>query len=160
VSGKPDQFQRFVIRVEGARLDADRVPLDVKLSENPAQLLRQVHVSRRTAAQASRQHPQRAERLAELHVRSGTVTLNRPPYASEAEHASLTLRAVYVFEPSPPLNEEPIEWILVTSEPVHSAAQIEAVVDHYRARWVIEEYFKALKLAVPSKSASSRAWTA
>lgn len=35
--------------------------------------------------------------------------------------------------------------MLFTSEPVNTLAEATAVVDHYRARWVIEEYFKALK---------------
>ncbi len=35
--------------------------------------------------------------------------------------------------------------MLFTTEPIATVAEIEAVVDHYRARWIIEEYFKALK---------------
>jgi hypothetical protein len=35
--------------------------------------------------------------------------------------------------------------MLITNEPTETVAQIFAVVDSYRARWVIEEYFKALK---------------
>jgi hypothetical protein len=34
---------------------------------------------------------------------------------------------------------------LVTNEPIDTAEQVAAVVDAYRARWVIEEFFKALK---------------
>lgn len=140
-----DATVRFVIRVEGARLDADKTRLDVQLAKNPSKLLRQVHISRRTKTQATRQHLARAERLAELHVRAGSITLQRQRTAKEAKFEKLTLQAIHVFEPSPPLNEEPIDWVLVTSERVESAAEIEAVIDHYRARWVIEEYFKSLK---------------
>jgi hypothetical protein len=35
--------------------------------------------------------------------------------------------------------------MLFTSEPVQTLEDATAVVDHYRARWLIEEYFKALK---------------
>jgi hypothetical protein len=35
--------------------------------------------------------------------------------------------------------------VLITTEPISTAAEIEAVVDHYRHRWQIEEFFKALK---------------
>lgn len=136
---------RFVIRVEASRLDAEKVPADLVLSQDPAKLLRKIQLSRRTKKQASRQHPERSERLAELHVRTGSVTLRRPPSAHEAELSKLTVQALHVFEPSPPGGVEPIEWMLFTSEPVGSEQEIEAVVDHYRARWVIEEYFKALK---------------
>jgi hypothetical protein len=38
-----------------------------------------------------------------------------------------------------------VEWLLYTSEPVEDAEQMLQVVDWYRARWTIEEYFKALK---------------
>jgi hypothetical protein len=35
--------------------------------------------------------------------------------------------------------------MLFTSEPIETTEELEAVIDHYRARWIIEEYFKALK---------------
>lgn len=42
-------------------------------------------------------------------------------------------------------SEAPVEWLLLTTEPVDTLAQILRVVDHYCARWLIEDYFKALK---------------
>src|SRR5262249_43470914 len=39
----------------------------------------------------------------------------------------------------------PVEWRLFTTESVDTQQQVEDIVDAYRARWVIEEYFKALK---------------
>jgi hypothetical protein len=42
-------------------------------------------------------------------------------------------------------DDEPVQWLLATSEPIATTADIERVVDIYRSRWVIEEYFKALK---------------
>lgn len=35
--------------------------------------------------------------------------------------------------------------VLVTTEPIETRAQIEFIVGAYRARWVVEEFFKALK---------------
>jgi hypothetical protein len=35
--------------------------------------------------------------------------------------------------------------MLLTSDAVETVADATAVVDHYRARWLIEDYFKALK---------------
>jgi Transposase DDE domain len=52
---------------------------------------------------------------------------------------------VHVWEPNPPDNVEPVEWFLYTTEPIKTADQQLAVVDYYRARWTIEEYFKAIK---------------
>jgi hypothetical protein len=40
---------------------------------------------------------------------------------------------------------EPVDWTLFTSEPIETAEQILAIVDAYRGRWPIEEYFKAIK---------------
>lgn len=136
---------RFIIRVEARRLTADNVRTDAVLAAKPAQLFRHVPVSTRSTKQATKQHPTRAERIAELSVRSATITLSRPNSSADASLAELSLQAVHVFEATPPLGETAIEWMLFTSEAVGSLEEIEAVVDHYRARWVIEEYFKALK---------------
>jgi hypothetical protein len=135
----------FVIRVEPQRLTAQKIQTNAILAALPATILREVKLSSRSKAQASKQHPQRAARLARLSVRATAVTINRTESAPDAKLASITLGAVHVFEASPPPGEEPIEWMLFTNEKLDSSAEIEAVVDHYRARWVIEEYFKALK---------------
>jgi hypothetical protein len=50
-----------------------------------------------------------------------------------------------VYEPKPPQGQEPIEWVLYTTEPVSSASDVGDVVDIYRARWLIEECNKAIK---------------
>jgi hypothetical protein len=50
-----------------------------------------------------------------------------------------------MFEPQPPPGDVPIEWMLFTSDAVHTVDDATAIVDHYRARWLIEDYFKALK---------------
>jgi transposase-like protein/DDE family transposase len=136
---------RFVIRAEAGRRAADKVPLATVLAQEPSRIFRKVWISERTEKQAKGKRPARAARFAELHVRAGTVVLNRTPTATEASLSQLSLQAVHVFEPSPPTGEDPIEWMILTSEPTCTFQQIESIVDHYRARWVIEEYFKALK---------------
>jgi hypothetical protein len=137
--------QRFVIRAEPGRLTADRIPTDAFLARQQAQFFRNVPLTERDKKQATREHPIRMERGAELHVRAGTIVLRRPRTARDAGLEELSLQALHVYEPSPPPGETAIEWMLFTSEPVESPQEIEAIVDHYRARWVIEEYFKALK---------------
>ena len=57
----------------------------------------------------------------------------------------LTINVVRVWEANPPPGESPIEWKLLTSEPIESPEDVEEIVDKYRRRWLIEEYFKALK---------------
>ena len=135
----------FVIRVDPRRQTAEKLHTSAALAALPATLFREVQLSSRSKAQASKQHAQRKTRSATLSVRASAITLNKSQFARDAKLDSVSLNAVHVFEASPPAGEEPIEWMLFTTEPVSTIAEIEAVVDHYRARWVIEEYFKALK---------------
>jgi hypothetical protein len=135
----------FVIRVDPLRRTAEKLQASTALATLPTTLFRLVQISSRSKAQASKQHPQRKTREATLSVRASTVTLNKPSSAPEAELDSVSLNAVHVFEQSPPDGEEPIEWMLFTTEPVGTFEEIAAIVDHYCARWVIEEYFKSLK---------------
>ena len=93
---------RFVIRAETCRRNADKIPLDVVLAQEPTRIFRPVAIAGRTAKQAKGKRPVRAARMAELHVRSGTVLLRRPPTAAEAVLSEISLQAVHVFEPSPP----------------------------------------------------------
>lgn len=55
------------------------------------------------------------------------------------------VNVVYVNEVDCPAGTEPVSWALVTTDPIHSTAEIERIVDAYRARWLIEELFKSLK---------------
>jgi DDE family transposase len=136
---------RFVIRVASHRLTADNVRTSEVLAAKTAQFFRKVQVSPRSRKKAKRQHPERVERTAELCVRASTVTLKRPYSSPDAQLETLSLSAVHVFEVSPPPGEPPLEWMLFTSEPIGTLEDLEAIIDHYRGRWVIEEYFKALK---------------
>jgi len=95
-------------------------------------------------------YPARAPRMATLNVSAARVALKKPE--TKRKHPtptvlppSLTVNMVRVWEPNPPAGEEPVEWILYTTDPIDTAEQQLAVVDHYRARWIIEEYNKAIK---------------
>lgn len=106
---------------------------------------REVLLSRRRAKSAPNvTYGARPSRWATLHLEASPLVLRKPPYLKNLPD-ELRLSLVRVYEPEPPLGEEPVEWWLVTSEPVTSQEQVEAVVDWYRVRWKIEEYFKALK---------------
>jgi hypothetical protein len=90
-------------------------------------------------------HPPRVERDAVLAVTATTVELKRPANAPKDWPPTTPVNLVHVFEPEPPSDQEAIEWILLTSEPVDSVEAVLRVVEIYRARWVIEEFFKSLK---------------
>ena len=90
-------------------------------------------------------HPRRDARVASLAVSATTVELRRSNNFVPGCPPSLRVNVVTVTERDCPPDCAPIAWYLVTSEPVDTIEEVEAVVDAYRARWVIEELFKALK---------------
>jgi hypothetical protein len=111
-------------------------------------LSREVPISSRKPRpepQAQKAHPPRAARLAELQFSATTIEISRPRYQASELPSQLRLQLVRVFEPSPPPNERPIEWLLFTTEPASTPDEVAAVVDAYRARWLIEECNKAIK---------------
>jgi hypothetical protein len=146
---------RFVARALNNRnVETESGPskLRVVLGEQPAIAAREVPLTRRRVSnpnpRSSKIHPPRNARTATLHYAAASVRLKRP--ATRREHntsplPTLTLNAVHVWEPNPPEGEAPIEWFLYTTEPIQTVQQQLAIVDHYRTRWVIEEYFKAIK---------------
>jgi len=92
-----------------------------------------------------KRHPARDARIARLTFAATRVSLPRTSTAKGAGTERLSVNVVHVLEPEPPAGEVPVEWFLLTSLPVSTPKQIACVVDYYRARWIIEEYFKALK---------------
>jgi hypothetical protein len=96
-------------------------------------------------AKERKKFPARKQRLAQLTFSSEHVRIRRPDRANKGLPEQVELNVVYVNEPHPPEGCEPVEWILFTGEPVDTEEQVLQVVDDYRQRWLIEEYFKALK---------------
>jgi hypothetical protein len=100
----------------------------------------------RSTPRSAKAHPPRKARLATLHFSAmQQVELRRPNYLGQTFPPTLKLNVVRVWEPQPPSGDAPVEWLLYTTEPVDTPAQVAAVVDMYRARWLIEECNKALK---------------
>jgi hypothetical protein len=87
----------------------------------------------------------RTEREARLAISAQTLQFKQPRHWRGSTLPSLTLNVVWVREVDPPAGEEGVDWLIATTEPIGTPEQIEAVVDLYRARWIIEEFFKALK---------------
>jgi hypothetical protein len=52
---------------------------------------------------------------------------------------------VHVREIDAPDDADPVEWLLATTDPASSVQEVRSIVESYRTRWVIEEFFKALK---------------
>lgn len=149
--------RRFVIRLcHDRKLDteseADPASVRQALEGGKIELTRDVKLSRRRPTRPTKKrHQARAQRTAKLSVRAMALRLKKPPYADHKTHASaslpdsLSVNVVQVTEIDPPEGEVPVEWLLVTTEPIDTAEQIAAIIDAYRVRWLIEEFFKALK---------------
>jgi hypothetical protein len=136
-----------------ARLADDEIDNDWSLLSEIASGLqgtceRTVPLSKRGAKAPPAQlktHPPREARGALLQYSATRVELKKPHYVPASLPESLELSLVRVWEPAPPDGETPVEWMLLTTETCETAEDIIRVVDLYRARWLIEDFHKALK---------------
>jgi hypothetical protein len=94
---------------------------------------------------SNKRHPPRKARTATVSIAAKKITIKKSADLHRGISEQLTLNFIHVREISPPKNETPIDWKLVTTEPINTKKQIEQVLEYYGCRWTIEEYFKALK---------------
>lgn len=87
----------------------------------------------------------RESRQAEVTVRAASMTL-RPPYRPDYKMSAVTLNVVLVREDHPPAEEEPVEWLLLTSLPIETEESVRLIVQYYCVRWMIEVFFRVLKV--------------
>jgi hypothetical protein len=110
---------------------------------------REVPISSRTNTgrnpRKRKQFPARNMRVATLQISAKRVTLKRPGSQPVTLPATCEVNIIRAWEPNAPDNEAPVEWLLLTTEPIDSADDLLATIDMYRARWRIEELFKAVK---------------
>ena len=141
--------RRFIIRsAQDRAVDVGEVRTYLRQAaqESPTQFTVEVPLSRRAKAPWPRSaHPQREGRMAKLSVATTSLDLRKPHASARDLPKSVSVNLVHVFELFPPRGEPPVEWILLTSEPVAQRAEVEAVIEGYRTRWTVEEYFKAVK---------------
>jgi hypothetical protein len=88
----------------------------------------------------------RPARLAQLELRFGTIELARPQ--SKFLHhlpKSLPLAVVDVREINAKADMEPLHWRLLTSHGVAGIEDAWRIVQWYKQRWIIEQFFRVLK---------------
>jgi hypothetical protein len=90
-------------------------------------------------------HPPREARCARLQYCAVPIELRRPHNLPAELPDTLSLTMVRAWEPAPPDGEKPVEWLLLTTDACQTAEEVMHVVQLYRSRWMIEEFFKALK---------------
>lgn len=86
----------------------------------------------------------RKSRDADLDIRSCCVTMNTPKHLRNRKDF-VTMNVVLVSERNPPQGEQAVEWILLTTLPISTLAEILTVIEYYTCRWMIEVFFKTLK---------------
>jgi len=148
---------RFVVRAAQDRNvvapdDASGEPTKLfdALRDQPVLATRTVELSPRSDANRPpaerKRFPARRQRSATLEFRAVSVELLRPKGRPELAHLPerFAVNVVEAVEVDAPDGQQPVRWVLLTSEPIDTVQQVLWVVDAYRSRWMIEEFFKAI----------------
>ncbi len=95
-------------------------------------------------------------REAQLEVRIGRLKVPRPchisPWVRKLKQPPIAMNVVEVVEVNAPAGVTPIRWVLLTSLPVETFDDAWVVISYYEARWLVEEYHKALKTGCRAQS--------
>jgi len=92
--------------------------------------------------------PGRKARTAELAIRFSRVVLCKPLHGAAPDlPATIALTVVDVRETSTPQDGKPVHWRLLTTHTVANLGEARRIVDLYRMRWTIEEFFHTIKTA-------------
>jgi len=86
--------------------------------------------------------PKRRARQARLRISFGRVEIRT---SRKRDAPGLPLWAVRIWEAEPPVGEEAVEWILVTSLPCEHVEQARQIIRWYTSRWLVEDYHQCLK---------------
>jgi hypothetical protein len=92
--------------------------------------------------------PGRKERIAELAIRFSPVELRKALHGTARDLPdTIGLWLVDVREVSVPDDGKPVHWRLLTTHAVSTMREAHRIVDLYRMRWTVEEFFRLLKTA-------------
>ena len=136
----------ILVRADHDRCTREDLKLFAAVQASEPQMRLSLHVTRhgmrpKTSKQQAR--PQRAERTAAMTLRFCRIELQPPTAHREKE--PLALWIVHALEQTPPPDEEPIEWFLLTTMEVNTPKQAKACLEWYCLRWRIEDWHRVLK---------------
>ena len=161
-SGQPARITEDADGVRAALRDA--LPVQPVVAEREGTISARLKPRKTAPGKGKRNTEVRQGRTAHLHVAAARRILLSPRDSRTAGPESLALNLVHVWEPAPPGGAEPVDWLLWTSLPIDTAAEVLRVVDVYVARWLIEELNSSLKTGCSfssrrfeSRATSSRA---
>lgn len=99
--------------------------------------------SARTKKRKQKARAVRPKRLADLTLRYRQIELPAPAYS--ADRPAVTVNLIHAVEENPPANTNAVEWFLLTTVAISSAADIEQCLRWYTLRWRIEDWHRVLK---------------
>jgi hypothetical protein len=149
-----EQSLRFVIRLKHNRKvrseNGDFKLLREEIQQAPVIAERKIELSKRAKSQLptqAKRYQERSKRSARVKIRAARIALTQterfPCGARHATTNTVCLNVVLVQEVGN--QKDPVDWLLVTSEPITCEAEVFHVIDLYRRRWLVEEFFKGLK---------------
>lgn len=86
----------------------------------------------------------RAKRKAKLELRSRTVTITAD-HKKHPHRQAVVWTLVEAKEIDAPAGVEPLHWLLWTTEPADTVAQVEEILRLYKLRWLVEDFHLTLK---------------
>ena len=140
---------RFVIRSRWNRkkiTGMGRIHDEIRRSKT--RFMAELKIEQRGAQAEKANQKQRAARKREVKkvkVQAMTATLSSPGSTPVEEKSDMTVNVVRISESGSDVPKRPLEWILVTQEPIETDEQISAIIKAYEMRWKIEEFHKAWK---------------
>ena len=140
---------RYVIRNRVDRIldeENEHYKLRALLARCANTCKRDVRISAHGKQPGNRKSAQaRESRNATLAFKAAIVMLARPTVEDKSLPKTLRVNVVQATEIDAPEGVAPVNWVLFTTEPIDTPEHVLRVVDIYRSRWLIEEYFMALK---------------
>ncbi len=97
----------------------------------------------------------RKGRNAKLSVQAGTCEL-LPPKNNPQDTSPCRVNVARVEEVEK--EENPVSWVLLTTEPVEDFEDVLEVIEYYRKRWKIEDWHKALKTGCKIEERQLQKW--
>ncbi|MDP2823425.1 MAG: IS4 family transposase, partial [Sulfuritalea sp.] len=136
----------LLVRAKHDRGTREDLNLFESVRQSPARGQLRIHVPRQSARPKKSKQKARdghAPRTAQVVLRHRQVEFPPPPQHKGKE--PITLWVVHVRETSPPADTQPIEWFLLTTREITTAAQAEECLRWYCLRWRIEDWHRVLK---------------
>jgi hypothetical protein len=139
LENKQRHAERYVVRGKHRRkIEESSENLFNHLGSQPVLGEYQITIPQKGMVGTNGKRVNRPERIAHLQVRSAKVTFSKGK-------KTLELNAVWATEASSQGEQETLNWLLLTSEPVASFEDALKVIQMYTARWRVEDFHKAWK---------------